>query len=303
MKQKFRELRLSKANRLRLDQINRIISQYKAKGYTLTLRQLYYQLVSQDVIPNKDSEYKKLGRLLVEGRMGGVVAWDAIEDRLRQVRKMAAWTSPREILDAAANQFRINKQKGQEVYVEVWVEKDALSQVVQRAANRWQVPVMVNRGYGSVTMMYDAYQRMYTAIRNGAKQCVVLYLGDHDPSGLDMVRDVQARVGEMLDYDHLGNLFHVRQIALTKKQIEDHDPPPNPAKLTDSRAGEYVEKHGYTSWEVDALPPEVLDELIKEEVGKLVNMRKWDLRQAIEDAHKQKLYNIIEEHYGDDEEE
>ena len=105
---------MSAKNKERLDYINEIIEEYQDQGYTLTLRQLYYQLVSRDVIPNKQNEYAKLSTLLKEGRMAGIVDWDAIEDRLRQPSRPAAFESPRDIIDAAVNQYRKDRQNQQD---------------------------------------------------------------------------------------------------------------------------------------------------------------------------------------------
>jgi hypothetical protein len=197
MRETFREIRLSPANKARLSMINSIIKEYQAQRYKLTLRQLYYQLVSRDVIPNRVEEYNKLSKLLKEGRMAGIVDWDAIEDRLRVPDTPAAWDSPEDIMDTVIWQYKQPRQEGQETYMEVWVEKDALSGVLSRVTYKYHVPIVVNRGYSSVSAMYDSYNRFKKAIRKGQK-AVVLYLGDFDPSGVDMIRDVYERPVEML---------------------------------------------------------------------------------------------------------
>lgn len=271
MKQKFREVKLSKVNKGKLELINTIIEYYQDQGYTLTLRQLYYQLVSRDLIPNEQKEYAKLSKLLKEGRMGGIVDWDAIEDRLRQIKTVGTWNSPKEILSTAARSFKLDHLETQSIHIEVWVEKDALSQVVERAAHRYQVPVLVNRGYGSVSAIYNTYERVSRALED-KKEAIVLYLGDHDPSGLDMVRDINDRVCEMLKYDYRENDFKIEHIALTQAQIKQYNPPPNPAKITDPRAIKYIKKWGNTSWEVDALPPNILDQLIVYNLEQYLNL-------------------------------
>jgi hypothetical protein len=283
----------------RLTLINDIIEEYEAEGYTLTLRQLYYQLVSRDVIVNKLEEYARLSRLLKEGRMGGIVDWSAIEDRLRRIHKLPSWRSPEEILNASASQFALNKQEGQPVYMEVWVEKDALSEVVRRAADAYQIPVMVNRGYGSVSMIYDAYQRISSAFEADAKGAVILYLGDHDPSGLDMIRDIQARIMEMLDGES-GNfsynenyVFHVQHIALQSEQVKQYAPPPNPAKFSDPRATWYIENFGPTSWEVDALEPRILNNLITAGIEEWLVLSKFNAIKAEETRIKKTMMQFI----------
>lgn len=196
MKFEYRPIRLSPDNQIRLEQINNIIGEYQEQGYRLTLRQLYYQLVSRDFIPNKASEYEKLSVLLKEGRMGGIVDWDAIEDRLRIPSKPSSFESPEKILMAAAEQFEMPRMEGQECYIEVWVEKDALSGVLSRVTRPYHIPILVNRGYSSASAMHDAFLRFNRALKEGSKSIRVLYLGDFDPSGVDMVRDVEQRIRE-----------------------------------------------------------------------------------------------------------
>lgn len=197
MRVAFREIRLNRANKDRLDIINGIVREYQAGGYVLTLRQLYYQLVSRDVIPNKQSEYSKLSTLLKEGRMAGIVDWEAIEDRLRIPFTPASWDTPAEMMDTVVKQFKMPRMDGQENYLEVWVEKDALSGVLKRVTSQYHVPILVNRGYSSASAMFDSYNRFRTALENG-QNVVLLYLGDFDPSGVDMIRDVYDRPLEML---------------------------------------------------------------------------------------------------------
>jgi len=291
MKQKFREIHLSKANRERLDTINSIIQEYQREGYRLTLRQLYYQLVSRDIIANQQKEYAKLSRLLTEGRMAGIVDWSAIEDRLRQPEVPSAWDGPAELLESAANQYRKNRMRGQDTYIEVWVEKDALSGVLSRVTEAYHVPILVNRGYGSVSAMYEAYRRFDRARIQG-QQVHILYLGDHDPSGLDMIRDVEERIREF--FDGKGNWvdFTVTPIALTAEQIREYNPPPNPAKMSDTRAGKYTAEHGYESWEVDALKPEVLNQLLTDAINDLIDIEMWDAVVAEERAERKKLLSF-----------
>jgi hypothetical protein len=193
----FRNIRLSALNKLRLEQINSIIREYQKAGYKLTLRQLYYQLVSRDVIPNQPAEYAKLSKILVEGRMAGVVDWDAIEDRLRTAEKPSSWDEPADIMKSVIHSYAKPRMKGQPNYIEVWVEKDALSGVLSRVTKKYHIPILVNRGYSSVSAIFDSYNRFKDAMEDDQK-ITILYLGDYDPSGMDMIRDVTERPLEML---------------------------------------------------------------------------------------------------------
>lgn len=340
MKIKFRNIRMSKANKQRLDIINDIVEEYQAQGYVLTLRQLYYQLVSRDVIPNKQTEYSKLSTLLKEGRMAGIVDWEAIEDRLRKPSRPSAFDSPADIINAAINQYRKDRQEGQPVYLEVWVEKDALSGVLSRVTKVFGVPIMVNRGYSSASAMFDSYERFMQAFEN--KQTVkILYLGDFDPSGLDMIRDIKERTEEFIKgseratqlyYDEEANdteeyenyyaelvheqgtdsdfavemcedlfrenlckRFEVIPIALTMEQIDHYMPPPNPAKITDPRAKDFIRLHGNTSWEVDALKPEVLNRLLHDAISDNLDQNKYDAILATEKEDIKKLKKLTKD--------
>lgn len=279
------DLRLSARNQERLQEVNRIIEEYAAQGYSLTLRQLYYQLVSRDMIPNKKAEYDKLGRLLVKGRMAGVVDWDAIEDRIR-VPKLPYWVhNIPDALRDTVSQYRLNRQDNQDTYIEVWCEKDALSAVLYRVTKYYHIRLMVNRGYSSCTAMHDAFERFESA---EAEELAILYIGDHDPSGLDMLRDIKERLQEF------GTSVEVVPIALTREQIEQYDPPENPAKITDPRAGWYIEKYGDKSWEVDALPPQTLHDLLVNAIEDRIDVDEFDAMKEREDSDIERLEKIIE---------
>lgn len=291
MKYKFREIRLSKSNKDKLDIVNSIIKEYAEDGYTMTLRQLYYQLVSRDIIPNQQKEYSKISKLLKEGRMSGIVDWNAIEDRLR-VPYIPYWNdSPKDAIDDAVNQYRLDRQTGQDVYIEVWVEKDALSGVLKRVTSEYHVRLLVNRGYGSVTAIHDVYERFIHKIARG-KRCKILYLGDHDPSGMDMIRDIKCRIEEMLHAVDIENSFEIEPIALTMEQIDRYNPPKNPAKLTDPRSKWYIEKYGYSSWEVDALDPKKLNKLVSDKIESEIDMPLFESIKAKEIQDKRELLRL-----------
>jgi hypothetical protein len=286
MKHAFREnLHLNKANVDQLLVINSIIDEYAADGYTLTLRQLYYQLVSRDIIKNNVREYAKLSGLLVKGRMAGVVDWEAIEDRIR--RPYIPWSteSVPDAIDTIIDQYRLDRQKGQDSYIELWVEKDALSGVLRRVTQHYHINLMVNRGYSSCTAMHDAYKRIEEAEDDG-KEATILYLGDHDPSGLDMVRDIGTRLREF------GVSPDVVAIGLTSVQIKKYNPPPNPAKITDPRAGEYIAEHGPVSWEVDALNPKILNALVTKNIESRIDMDLFQEQIDQEETDKEALRKV-----------
>lgn len=287
MKEQFSsKLRLRKENVAKLSVVNKIIEEYLAQGYQMTLRQLYYVLVSRATIPNTVREYQKLSNLLKKGRMAGIVDWSAIEDRTR-VPYLSYWARDKEAaMNDTVEQYKLDRQRGQDNYIELWVEKDALSGVLKRKTDYYHVQLMVNRGYSSCSAMYQSYRRFGRAAMEG-RDGYILYLGDHDPSGLDMIRDITDRMREF------GLNPTVRHIGLTAKQIKKYDPPPNVAKKTDPRAKWYLEKFGDISWEVDALPPDILHEVITEHIEGLIDIDLFEEVMEEEEKDKEDLQKIV----------
>jgi hypothetical protein len=279
-KQLFVATRFGEDRLKRIDQANLIIDEYLAQGLQLTLRQLYYQFVSRDLIPNTVQSYKNLGSLLSDARMAGLVDWDSIEDRGREPSTPSEWDSISDLVDSALSAFRLPRWKGQPTYAELWVEKDALSGVLEPMSREFHVTLMVNKGYSSTSAMYAASRRFRA---HKGKNLQLFYLGDHDPSGEDMVRDVQDRLALF------GAEVGVTKIGLTMAQVRQFKPPPNPAKMTDSRAAKYVDEHGAQSWEVDALPPNVLQRLVRTAFQEVINKKQMDAVKATEEVLKNQL--------------
>jgi len=262
--------RFQAASLAMIDRINNIIAEYRDQGYSLTLRQLYYQFVARDIIPNKLMEYKKLGALLSNARMAGLVDWNAIEDRTRFVRELAHWDSPADIVGACARQFRVDRWSAQyqPCRVEVWIEKDALVGVFERVCESLDVPLFSCRGYGSQSELWRAARRFQEYVDDDQAP-VILHFGDHDPSGLDMTRDIQTRMTTF------GVNMEVRRLALNMDQVEQYTPPPNPARTTDARFQTYAAQYGNESWELDALEPTVLSSLVRKEIERFRDQEGW----------------------------
>jgi len=313
---RFRNIRLGAAKLAMIDACNEIIADYRAQRLRLTLRQLYYQLVTKNLITNEEKSYKGLGATVSDGRLAGLIDWNAIEDRVRRPRNASEWESIPDLVESALDAFRLPRWKGQDYYAELWVEKDALAGVLEPLAFDHHVTLMVNRGYSSQSAMFEAAQRFIdrcevTAHEEGigeyaypegrgddddeaprevelARRPVLFYLGDHDPSGEDMVRDVRERLAMFgIDVD-------VQKIALTTEQVRRYRPPPNPAKMTDSRAAAYVAKHGRSSWEVDALPPEVLAQIVTDAFDGVLDREKMAEVIALEEKGKAALRKAAE---------
>jgi len=262
MKHKFRSINLHQASMLKLSMIDKIIQEYLADGYKLTVRQLFYQMVGRGLIENDQKEYRKISSLVVLGRMGGLIDFNAIEDRVRIPRLPYFCENPRDAIEDTILTYRIDRQDGQEWYTEVWSEKDALSGLLYDVTRKYHVNLVINRGYSSCSAMYEAYGRFAKAITENGQLGQIIYLGDHDPSGKDMIRDIQDRMNEF----GIGKYIDVIPVALTMEQIEKYDPPPYFAKIKDPRAKWYMAEFGDVAWEVDALTPQVLKKVLEDAI-------------------------------------
>ncbi len=268
---------------------NSIIDEYAGM---LTLRQLYYQFVARGFIENSVTSYDKLGSIINNGRMAGLVSWTAIEDRGRNLMGLKSFTSPSAAIKSVRNNYRIDKWADQRFRPEVWVEKAALEGVIGEICNELQVDFFACRGYNSQSEQWRAGRRFASYISKGQVP-IVFHLGDHDPSGLDMTRDNRERLSLFA-----GVPIQVVRLALNMDQIERYRPPPNPAKVTDVRFAAYQREHGDESWELDALAPNVIHELIQDAVLGVRDDAKWGEALSLEAEDKIVLDLMIEEAEG-----
>lgn len=268
---------------------NEIIEEYAAQGYVLTLRQLYYQFVARDLIANRQSEYKRLGSVVADGRLAGLIDWDAIEDRGRTIHSPTTWTNPPAIINACAEQYKLDLWGDQEYRPEVWIEKEALLSIVQTACEPHRVPYFACKGYVSQSAMWAAGAKRLASYFHDGQTPVIIHLGDHDPSGIDMTRDILERLDLFT-----GECVQIRRIALNFDQIQQYNPPPNPAKTTDSRFKSYVNKYGEESWELDALTPNVLVKMIQKEILSWRDKESWDILAQQEKDERETLLAIAD---------
>jgi hypothetical protein len=288
MKTCFINKRFSSKSLKTIQAANDIIKDYQAQGFQLTLRQLYYQFVSRDLLQNVQSEYKRLGSIINDARLAGLIDWRAIEDRTRSLNTFyfSELGSARSILESAAYGHERDHWVDQPRYVEVWIEKDALVGVIEKVCSKWRVPYFACRGYNSQSEQYKAGRRLAEKI-DEEKTVTVLHLGDHDPSGLDMTDDNQERLTMFS-----GHEITLKRLALNMDQVEQYNPPPNPAKETDARYSAYAKKHGKSCWELDALEPKVIEKLVEDNIKKLVDMKAWKRTDAREEEERQELMDI-----------
>jgi hypothetical protein len=278
--------RFTKSSLEVIETASQIIGDYADQGLTLTLRQLYYRFVAAAAIENTERSYKRIGSIINDARLAGMLSWDAIEDRGRALITPSHWTSPQSVMRAAAQSYALDRWAGQDYRVEVWVEKQALEAVVGQAACKRDCAYYSCKGYTSQSEMWRAAER-FRQYNDDGQQPVVIHLGDHDPSGIDMTRDITDRINDVFGVD-----VEVNRIALNYDQIERYSPPPNPAKMSDSRFESYRKLHGSESWELDALEPRLLDQLIVQTIDQYLDCELYDAVVEREREEKRLLNQV-----------
>ena len=290
MRERFVEHNFQKASLTMIEQVNAILNEYQAQGFTLILRQLYYQFVARGLIENTKQRYAALGWAVANGRDAGLIDWSMIEDRSRELRGYLTFDDPADSLTRAAETYAEDLWLDQPHHVELWVEKDALAGVFERVCNEYRVPLLAHRGNNSVSLMYEAGKRFAEKIELGRKP-VVLHLADHDPSGLDMTRDTIKRLAR-----YAGKPIEVRRMALNIDQVRHYRPPNNFAKETDPKYPKYRAEFGPLCSELDALSPDVLDRLARDAIVGLIDRRKWNRAREREQDNRELIEEIAEDH-------
>ena len=256
----------------------------------MTLRQLYYQLVKANKIPNNIKSYNNLGNVIGDARLAGLIDWNHLEDRARVLRGICHYGSPQDMLSEGIKSYRIDMWENQDVRPEVWIEKDALSGVFEGVCGELDVDLLACKGYLSLSEAHSAAMRFERIAANG-QQPIVFHFGDHDSSGLDMTRDILAKF----------NLFiggvKVDRRALTMKQINLYHLPPQPAKMSDPRASNYIDQFGDESWELDSLDPQQLTELVREAVEAVRDEDLWNESLARETEERDGL-SVVNKHWN-----
>lgn len=285
------EKRLSPDTLEMIGHCNQIIEEYESKGLVMSVRQVYYQMVARGWTGGENSGrmYNRIQGALNTGRMQGLVSWTALEDRERELMGLGHYVNPSQAFATARASYRLDLWADQQWRPEVWVEKKALVSVVGHICNQLRVNFYATKGYNSQSEQWRAGQRFARYIRSGQRP-IVFHLGDHDPSGLDMTRDNRERL-EMF----AGTPIIVQRLALSMAQVEEFNPPPNPAKMTDVRAQAYVEEFGDESWELDALEPTYIRSLIEQSVLKIRDEEIWNQSMQRENDDLLLMDNLLEE--------
>ena len=291
MREKFIEHRFTAASEALVGVIGTVVAAYEAQGMRLSLRQLFYRLVTMNEVENTPASYKNFGQLVSTARKAGLIDWDMIEDRNREAKALSHWDDPTDMLRTAAASYRLDKWAEQPFYVEVMVEKDALSGVLWPVCARLDVPFTANKGYSSSSTMYEAGKRVEEAYARG-QDVVVFYLGDHDPSGLHMTEDIRDR----LELYSNGAIVEVARLALNIDQIREWNLVENYAKQKDSRYADYRAKFGPYSWELDAVEPNELVRMVSEAVLARRDDEAWEGSLVKETEDRGKLERLADTH-------
>lgn len=255
-----------------------VLKQYDT---AITLRQLYYRLVSRHLFDNTENSYKRLSRIMVQARENRDVPVNCLEDRSRRIlgRGDSGYSSAQDFLRQRFQSlqdswkgFTMPRWEDQSNYVLVSLEKDALSRLVSDIANQYAVRTFPTRGYPSFTYV----QRMASYMRNRMKDkpTIVLYFGDFDPSGVDIERDLTERLKK---YD--SGEFRVRRVALTPEQIVRYSLPPMPVKRSDVRTPSFVASYGSEAVELDAVDPNTLKLLVAQSIAGCIDLDVWRKRE------------------------
>lgn len=264
---------------------NEILENYRELGISVTLRTLYYRFVARGLIPNDQKEYKRLGEIIGDARLAGRIDWELLEDKTRNLATLEHFDGPQDALDKLASWYHVDMWADQQWRVEAWIEKDAQAGTIHNVCVENDIPYFSCRGYTSLSEMWRASMRLRQHIKDGYTPYII-HFGDHDPSGIDMSRDITERLGRTF----MADCQFVR-VALNMDQIEEYKPPPNPTKVQDPRAKTYIATYGDDSWELDALEPLKFRELIEDELTKLRDQPKWDAAVV----EKQRVKEQIEE--------
>lgn len=253
----------------------------------MTLRQVHYRIVARadTTYTNTQGDYNQLSKWLVQERLSGVIPWEWIEDRLRKPRHVNMFEDLEEFIRAVRRSYRRDVWPGQPDYLEVFVEKDALSAIFEDALDPYGVTLNVGRGYSSWSSIKAAADRF----DDGG---TILYFGDFDPSGEDMVRALEESLANP-DLPNGGSFPTIIKCALTPEDIDAYSLPPDFTKATDTRRAAFVERYGDVAVELDALPVAVLRERIVREVEARMNLEALGLTRAAEREDKQRLNELL----------
>jgi hypothetical protein len=257
----------------------------------MTVRQVFYQLVVRGVIEKTEKEYNgTVIRLLTDMRLAGELPFDWIIDESRRRLITQAFDSLEDALEDTAKFYRRSALRDADDYLEVWVEKEALSGLVYDVASEYDVPVMVSKGMPSLTFLHSCAKQIRAASRRG-KTTYIYQFGDHDPSGVLIPRTIQARLDEICDMLKCPAGPVVQRVALTEDQIRRFRLPTRPTKRDGNR---HADSFDGDSVELDALPPDELRSMVRAAVEEHISPRAVEILRAAEESERDLIRSLAE---------
>lgn len=249
----------------------------------MTVRQVFYQMSVRGHVSKLESGYKAVQRMLTQMRKSDELPYHWIADNTRWMRKPQTYGGLSEMLEAQTRLYRRSLWDMQDAYVEIWLEKEALAGVLVQVTEKWDVPLMVTRGYPSLSFVFSAAQN----IADQTKPAHLYYFGDHDPSGVDIDRKLEEQLREMAPFSKI----HFRRVAVTEQQILEMQLPTRPTKKTDSRAKNFEGD----SVEVDAIAPDVLRDICRQCIEQHVDKEQLTRAKLTERAERETLQGILKQ--------
>ncbi len=284
--------RFTKAHDSIIKRANVFLEAYAEAGIQITLRTLYYRFVAKGWITNEEKSYKRLGKIIRQARLAGRIDWEHMEDRMRSLSELQHFEGAEDALKTLSRWYHVDMWASQKYRPEVWIEKDALGGIFKQVCERYDIPFFCCRGYTSLTEMWRASLRLRKNAEEGKINYIILF-GDHDPSGIDMSRDIENRLTSTFDAP-----IEFTRVALNMDQVLQYEPPPNPTKLKDTRAPKYVEQFGRESWECDSLEPFQLRDLVTHHVDMILDKAQWKKDEKERERVRTSLVEIADDWEG-----
>lgn len=254
--------------------------------HPMTLRQLYYRLVSKLILENCKAEYQRLSNYMTAAREEGSIIPEWIVDRSKPEIIPDVWDDVGSYIEAVSMSYHRDYWNEQPYYCEVWIEKDSLTGSIENTIKNLGVTLRAHRGYGSCTKKME----IATLFDSISKPIQIFYIGDHDPSGIDIERDLLSKITQYMETEKFISL---ERLAISRDDIETFNLPPLRVKAKDPRAKAFTKLHGYEVVEADALPPSELRRRIQESVSTLINVERWNHNVRIETAEFNSIREIV----------
>lgn len=251
----------------------------------ITIRHLFYRLVSQKLLAKDEKEYKKLGTYLMKWRRSGELPWSAFADNTRWYYGNVGYSGIEAALINTRDTYRRNLWATQDAFVEIWCEKDAIASILLDEAISFGVQVFPLRGFTSGSALHNAADSFKTQI-NAGKTIYVYYFGDYDPSGIEIDKSAVRNLHE----DH-GVEVNFERIAVTPDHIKSLNLPTRPPKLTDTRTKNFKGE----SVEIDALRMPILKGMVRQCIVQHIDQAEWDMQLRIEEQEKSLLDMLARE--------